>query len=48
MVTAVLLGVLVSRHLLKTGELPDADPEQITGLLRPCLRSLLGVDADRA
>lgn len=46
MVTAVVVGVIVSRHLLKTGELPDADPEQITGLLRPCLRSLLGADND--
>ncbi len=48
MVTAVLLGVLVSRHLLKTGEMPDADPDRIIGLLRPCLRSLLGADNDQA
>lgn len=43
LVTAVLLGVIVSRHLLKAGELADADPERISGLLRPGLRSLLGV-----
>jgi AcrR family transcriptional regulator len=48
MVTAVLLGVIVSRHLLKAGELADADPGQITGLLRPCLRSLLGAGSDQA
>lgn len=46
MVTAVLLGVVVSRHLLKVGEIADAGPEQITGLLRPCLRSLLGAGGD--
>jgi AcrR family transcriptional regulator len=44
LVTAVVVGVVVSRHLLKTGEMADADPERITGLLRPCLRSLLGAD----
>jgi AcrR family transcriptional regulator len=40
LVSAVILGVVVSRHLLKSGGLTGADPEQIIDLLRPCLRSL--------
>jgi AcrR family transcriptional regulator len=47
LVSAVILGVVVSRHLLKSG-LTGADPEDIVDLLRPCLRSLTraGEDAD--
>jgi tetracycline repressor-like protein len=48
MVTAVLLGVVVSRHLLKVGEIAGASPEQITGLLRLCLRPLLGAGSGDA
>jgi AcrR family transcriptional regulator len=40
LVSAVILGVVVSRHLLKSSGLTGADPEQIIDLLRPCLRSL--------
>jgi AcrR family transcriptional regulator len=40
LVSAVILGVVVSRHLLKSGDLTGADPEQIIDLLRPCVRSL--------
>src|ERR1017187_9871528 len=40
LVSAVILGVIVSRHLLKSDGLTGADPEQIVDLLRPCLRSL--------
>jgi AcrR family transcriptional regulator len=40
MVTAVVLGVIVSRHLIKLDELADAPPEQVIELLRPCLRFL--------
>ena len=48
MVTAVLLGVIVSRHLLKAGELADAEPARSSGLLRPGLRSLLGAGSGDA
>ena len=47
LVSAVILGVVVSRHLLKSGGLTDADPEQIIDLLRPGLRSLTRADQDR-
>jgi len=40
LVGAVMLGVIVSRHLLKTEALSDASPEHVIDLLRPCLRSL--------
>lgn len=49
LVMSVLLGVIVSRHLVKSEVLTAASPEQVTDLLRPCLRSLTGTDAsDRA
>ena len=37
---AVILGVMVSRHLIKSDELASADPAQIISLLRPCMISL--------
>jgi AcrR family transcriptional regulator len=40
LVSAVMLGVIVSRHLLRTEALSDASPEHVVDLLRPCLRSL--------
>ena len=40
LVGAVMLGVIVSRHLLRTGALSDASPGHVIDLLRPCLRSL--------
>ncbi|MGD0704508.1 MAG: TetR family transcriptional regulator [Trebonia sp.] len=39
-ISAITLGITVSRHLIKSGELATADPSQIIGLLRPCLHSL--------
>jgi AcrR family transcriptional regulator len=39
-ISAVILGITVSRHLVKSGELADADPAQVIELLRPCLLSL--------
>jgi AcrR family transcriptional regulator len=39
-ITAITLGITVSRHLLTSGELAAADPAQVTALLRPCLLSL--------
>jgi hypothetical protein len=43
-----MIGVIVSRHLLKTDSLADAAPQQIVGLLRPCLRSLTLADPSPA
>ena len=37
---AVILGITVTRHLIKSGELADADPQRVIDLLRPCLLSL--------
>ncbi len=40
MISAITLGITVSRHLIKSDELSDADPGRIIELLRPCLHSL--------
>ena len=42
LISAITLGVTVSRHLVKIEELASADPAQIINLLRPCIRSLAG------
>lgn len=47
LISAVLLGVTVSRHLIKSGELAAADPERIISLLRPCLQSLTAAPGGR-
>jgi AcrR family transcriptional regulator len=39
-ISAVTLGITVSRHLIKADELATADPERIIALLRPCVLSL--------
>ena len=39
-ISAVTLGITVSRHLIKSDALASADPEQVIELLRPCVRSL--------
>jgi AcrR family transcriptional regulator len=39
-VSAITLGITVSRHLLKSDELATADPARVIGLLRPCMLSL--------
>ena len=39
-ITAITLGIMVSRHLVKSGELATADPAQVVALLRPCVLSL--------
>ena len=44
LVGAVMLGVIVSRHLLSSDELTAASPQQVIDLLRPCLRSLTRAD----
>ncbi len=39
-ISAVTLGISVSRHLIKADELATADPARVISLLRPCIRSL--------
>jgi AcrR family transcriptional regulator len=39
-ISAVTLGIMVSRHLIKSDELASADPEQVIKLLRPFVLSL--------
>jgi AcrR family transcriptional regulator len=39
-ISAITLGLTVSRHLLKSDELATADPAQVIRLLRPVMRSL--------
>ena len=39
-ISAIILGLMVSRHLIKSDELAIADPAQVTRLLRPCVLSL--------
>jgi hypothetical protein len=40
LISAVIMGITVSRHLVKSDELADADPEQVISLLRPVIGSL--------
>jgi AcrR family transcriptional regulator len=42
-ISSLILGVTVSRHLLKADELAGADPGHVIDLLRPCVRSLAGL-----
>ena len=39
-ISAVTMGITISRHLIKADELATADPAQVISLLRPCLLSL--------
>ena len=39
-ISAITIGISVSRHLITSGELATADPAQIITLLRPCMISL--------
>ena len=39
-ISAITLGITVSRHLIKSDELATADPAQVISLLRPCVLSL--------
>jgi AcrR family transcriptional regulator len=45
-ISAITLGVMVSRHLIKSDELAAADPAQVISLLRPCMISLAAQPAD--
>jgi AcrR family transcriptional regulator len=38
--SAILIGVVLGRHLVKLEELADAEPDEIVELLRPVVRSL--------
>jgi AcrR family transcriptional regulator len=40
LISAVILGVTVSRHLIKSDELASADPAEVISLLRPGMLSL--------
>ena len=39
-ISAITLGVTVTRHLTNSGELASADPAHVISLLRPCIASL--------
>jgi AcrR family transcriptional regulator len=39
-ISAITLGITVSRHLIKSDELATADPAQVISLLRPCMLPL--------
>jgi len=39
-ISAITLGVIVSRHLIKSDELATADPARVISLLRPAMLSL--------
>jgi AcrR family transcriptional regulator len=41
-INAIMLGITVSRHLVKSDELATADPARVVDLLRPCVLSLAG------
>jgi AcrR family transcriptional regulator len=45
-ISAITLGVMVSRHLIKPDELASADPAQVISLLRPCIPSLAAPPPD--
>jgi AcrR family transcriptional regulator len=40
LISAITLGIMVSRHLIKSDELATADPAQVISLMRPCMLSL--------
>jgi len=44
-ISAITLGITVSRHLIKTDQLATADPADVVRLLRPCMLSLAGQPA---
>lgn len=41
-ISAITLGITVSRHLVRADELATADPADVIALLRPCVLSLAG------
>jgi AcrR family transcriptional regulator len=47
-ISAIVLGLMLSRHLLKPDELATADPARVISLLRPCVASLAAQPAASA
>jgi AcrR family transcriptional regulator len=47
-ISAITMGITVSRHLIKADELAGADPARVIELLRPCLLSLTATAGDAA
>ena len=45
-ISAITLGIVVSRHLVKSDVLAAADPAQVIRLLRPCVLSLAALEGD--
>jgi AcrR family transcriptional regulator len=45
-ISAMTLGIVVSRHLVKSDVLAAADPAQVIRLLRPCVLSLAALEGD--
>ena len=45
-ISAITLGLSVSRHLIKSDELATADPAQVIELLRPCVLALAARPGD--
>lgn len=43
-ISAVLIGTVLGRHLIKLDQLADADPEDIVEILRPAILSLTKAD----
>jgi AcrR family transcriptional regulator len=39
-ISAITLGITLTRHLINSGELATADPDHVIRLLRPCMLSL--------
>ena len=47
LLSATMIGVMVARYLLQLDGLRDADPAEITEILRPCFHALVDGDAER-
>src|SRR5215470_6263367 len=45
-ISAITLGITVSRHLIKADDLATADPAHVVELLRPCVLSLTARPGD--
>lgn len=41
-ISAITLGISVSRHLIRADDLATADPDDVVALLRPCIAALTG------
>ncbi|WP_160573788.1 TetR/AcrR family transcriptional regulator [Actinomadura physcomitrii] len=43
-ISAVLIGVALGRHLLALDHLADADPDRVVDILRPAVRAVTKAD----